>query len=234
MAIKLLSKSDIASKKAGERRQSVDEGVKVAHRVDNLRKVAANEEQALEKFRKESMKAVKDEISAKIKERDALISEVKLLEGRKVEALKPLTAEKVLAENVSRALEAKKAELIEEEKRGIIRDKTLDKRQKDLAALEKSVEKSRVLANKKLQEAEENSKEAEQALKNAHTTFDNLSKQMTDREKDIAKKEKVIEAREREVDAKLEAIKKQRQEIVAHQTNLASREAALQSNLNRK
>lgn len=61
--MRLLAKSDINRKKSIERQQLIDEGLKLAKRVDDLREVVSQEEQALERFRRESIKEIHKQIS---------------------------------------------------------------------------------------------------------------------------------------------------------------------------
>lgn len=231
--IKLLSKSEIATGKAKERRQSIDEGVKLANRVDNLRKVAADEESALEKFRKESMKAIQAEIKTKTKERDDLLSEVAKLEAKKEQALKPLTKQLKAIADGEENLNLREEAIVTRETDIKTREKVLDKRQKDQNTLEKRIEQTRLKANEELQIAEQKNIDATSALKDATAMFDALSTQSTTREKNVALREEMMESREKSMLEKEKAINKQRQENIDQQTRLADREATLLRNLNR-
>lgn len=89
--IKLLKKSEIDTAKAQDRQREINEGIKLASRVDALRKTQAEEEANLEKFRREAVSVINQEIIEKTKERDLLSTEVSNLEDRRRDALKPLT-----------------------------------------------------------------------------------------------------------------------------------------------
>lgn len=89
--MKLLNKDDIAHKKAQERQREVEEGLKLAKKVDSLREVRAAEEVALHTFRDETLKTIKASI-VELEARAAILrAEVVKLEKRKAEALEPLT-----------------------------------------------------------------------------------------------------------------------------------------------
>lgn len=102
--IRLLSKQDIQQAKARERQQEITEGVKLAQRVDSLRELQAEEEQALKKFRDETLTEIHKEITEKITERDSLIYELSRLKKDREEAIKPLTKEWEKIDQVNRGL----------------------------------------------------------------------------------------------------------------------------------
>lgn len=76
MPIKLLPKSEIDKLKSSDRQREIDEGVKLAKKVDALREIQSQEEVSLTKFRNETVKVIVSEINAKILERDALIEKI--------------------------------------------------------------------------------------------------------------------------------------------------------------
>lgn len=79
--MKLLSKIEINTLKSVERKKEIDEGVKLAKKVDTLREVASKEESNLRKFRIETLAIIQSEINLKIKERDSLLEEIKKLKN---------------------------------------------------------------------------------------------------------------------------------------------------------
>lgn len=74
--MKLLSKSDITQKKNDERRLEIDQGVKLASRVDSLRKTAAEEEKKITTYRQASVKILNDEIGSLTNQKRALEGEI--------------------------------------------------------------------------------------------------------------------------------------------------------------
>lgn len=90
MAMRLLKKSEVDKAKAEDRKREIDEGLKLATRVDSLRETQANEEKALERFRIETISRINEEIVSLTKTKNELSKEVSDLEDRKREALKPL------------------------------------------------------------------------------------------------------------------------------------------------
>lgn len=88
--MKLLVKSDIAKAKSVERQQEIQEGLKLAKRVDTLREVAAAEEASLAKWRTETVKLIQDEITSFAAKRDELQKQVSKLEADMVATMEPL------------------------------------------------------------------------------------------------------------------------------------------------
>jgi hypothetical protein len=80
--MKLLEKNEISKIKGIERKMEIDEGIKLAKRVDTLRELSAKEQTSLSKFRDESLKQIRIEIDSLITERNNLILENKELEKK--------------------------------------------------------------------------------------------------------------------------------------------------------
>lgn len=60
--MRLLHKQDIDTSKADERKREIDEAVKLARKIDFLRKTLADEEARLYRWRDETMKTILEEI----------------------------------------------------------------------------------------------------------------------------------------------------------------------------
>lgn len=74
--MKLLDKPSISNLKALERKREIDEGAKLAKKIDTLRELSASEQTNLSRFRDETLKKVREEIDSAMGERDALAREV--------------------------------------------------------------------------------------------------------------------------------------------------------------
>ncbi len=120
--MKLLNKSDVNNLKAVETKRSIDEGLRIAKRVDVLREVRADEEASLNEFRIRTLEQINQEINEEVSKRDALKEEVKLLETKRRETLEPLIEREEEIEEVearlqdfSKSLEVRAAELSSKE-----------------------------------------------------------------------------------------------------------------------
>lgn len=79
--MKLLKKEDIQQDYALERKLQIDEGMRLAHKIDSLRKSYVEEEQKLKIFREESLRAILAEINPLILKRQKLEAEIKALQA---------------------------------------------------------------------------------------------------------------------------------------------------------
>lgn len=80
--VRLLTKREVDVAKAKDRQREIDEGKKLADRVDALRRMAVEEEQKLELYRTQALSTIQEDINAKIIERDILLKEIKRLSGK--------------------------------------------------------------------------------------------------------------------------------------------------------
>ncbi len=153
MAVKLLTKKDITSLKNKERQNEIQEGVKLASRVDNLRVIQAEEEASLMAFRKKTVAAIKGDIDEELFKRDTLRSEVAELEQKQALGMK----------YVFKAMKD-----VEQEKMQILAEKAdLNKREVALSAFEHvtRTDRSRLLVD--MQILDEKRKGIEAIAKNA-------------------------------------------------------------------
>lgn len=73
---RLLSKREVDAQKARERHREIEEGKKLAGRVDGLRELASSEESGLEEFRIKQLTAIQAELGPKIQELAEVNSEI--------------------------------------------------------------------------------------------------------------------------------------------------------------
>lgn len=88
--MKLLTKQEISTSKAKERKMEIDEGVKLAKRVDSLREKSAEEEVRLSKFRTESLNKLHKDIDGTMAELDEWVRKVDEAKAQREYLLKPL------------------------------------------------------------------------------------------------------------------------------------------------
>lgn len=211
--MRLLKKSEIDSAKAGDRKRDIDEGSKLAKRVDALREAQATEEASLEKFRRETIAHINEEIISKTYERDSLSKEVYDLEDRKKIALLPLDSEwlevkakqdelteyaQKLNQEKLMLIQSKKDFDIEEDKQKVEKRRISDERNRSIKSLTETEtnreESVKVLTKNKrvLEETEEllrreerKAKAKEKALQSAEVILRQKEKKLEEREKDI-------------------------------------------------
>lgn len=233
MAMKLLDKREIDKSKALEMSRAVQEGAKLAKRVDALREAQAQEEVALAKFRKETLTKIHEEITYHATTRDALYNEVRTLEARKVEALKPIEAEKREAqeavahlEETKRHLEAKSREL-EEKERGV-------EAQRKSSALELAralAERSR--ATEYLDNAEANESATRFVLAESEAIRDSARRFKADMEQELRQRDEAVASKERGMELREDYIRREEQRLVKENRKLEDRKSALERSIKR-
>lgn len=77
--MKLLEKSVINNLKALERKREIDEGKKLAERVDKLRELSSKEQANLSEFRDHTLKAIRQEIDDALFEKEKVLRETEEL-----------------------------------------------------------------------------------------------------------------------------------------------------------
>lgn len=233
MAMKLLPKSEIDRLKAVEKKAEIDEGLKLARKIDNLREVRAAEEAALETFRRETLTNINEEISQKVTERDTLKAEVTGLEKRKKEAQEPLDNEWVKVSDT-------KAELDRRGEGLDARESILQSRETELNARERFITKVNLTASGReeraielLKEAEQNKKDTKLALEEAQKTKEVAEAHRKEVEESLVKREQAVSSREEGVKLKEEAADAREVELNKRETQIADREATLERTLKR-
>ncbi len=233
MPIKLLSKQEINQRQATQKRAEIDEGRKLAQRVDNLREIAVTEEASLASFRAKTLKAINTEIQLVSTERDLLIIEVNSLRAE----IKAGLAE------VTRAKES----LSEEKDRIISREEELRERialvEKKEAQIKKDFEHNKRLLRKieyindRLMNigpvVEERLFTAESALGEIELKkfqFDTFYLQIT---KELHDKDIAVASRERDITIKEERVMRTERQLKDREIQLHDRELTLEREFNR-
>ncbi len=81
--MKLLDKQSITTLKNIDRKREVEEGAKLAKKIDILRETASKEEANLSKFRDQSLRLIKEEIDKLIDEKLTLRQQIEKLKEEK-------------------------------------------------------------------------------------------------------------------------------------------------------
>lgn len=70
--MKLLTKQNVSDLKAVERKREIDEGAKLASKVDKLRELSSAEQARLSKFQQDTLSQIKKEIDLEIERKEVL------------------------------------------------------------------------------------------------------------------------------------------------------------------
>ncbi len=201
--MKLLSKNEIEKAKSLERKLEIDEGAKLARKVDDLRKLSAEEEMKQSKFRLASLKETNDQIAAATTERDSLLAEVvKLREEKRILQI-PLDAKWSEVKGYEQRLQRLEIEIS-------VKETSLEQRKKDLSVLEEAARVTeneidlaaqRIAGNllaseRKVQEADAVLDEAKLVRNETDDYVESQKNSLLSREAEVAVRERDVENRE--------------------------------------
>lgn len=207
--MKLLDKKSISQEKAKERKLEVEEGAKLARKVDALRETAAKEELNLAKFRIEYMKTIQAEMSELLGQRDALRSTVDALEERRKELLKPIDAEKKALSERKTELESldigvrqSLAFLASTEDRLHDKEKSLELLERRMNIVFEGIQDDKSVSEKERNEVHESLIRAKEKEHEMELKTDKKIQELLEREASIASKERENENRKHSLDAR--------------------------------
>ncbi len=233
MPIKLLSKQEINQRQANQKRVEVDQGRKLANRVDTLRELAAQEEVSLASFRAKTLKAINAETEQAAKERGEMLAQVKTLREEIQIGLKPI-------EKAEIALKAKLNDIKEREDQIKQRTKLIKVKEDDIKNDFQKINAIQLRLTYIQNRLEEMYLDAEDQLNRAEIIFENaeLKKRELDlweknlREELFAKDINVA-SRERDITIKEERVQKQHEALNERELQLIDREQTLEREFKR-
>lgn len=212
--MRLLSKNEIVLKKGDERKLEIEEGAKLARKIDVLRETVAKEEANLTKFRDASLRNIRIELDKLAQDKAFLIEEVQSLKAQRHELLAPLDStlatewervnkEREFCEKLITELGIRLVQLEEDTERN---KKTLELLEIEEARIqEKSKQadkgvriatRDKALAETRTQEAEQHYSKLCQMAEEEQKRVDSQSKLLQIREQDCELKAKSLESRE--------------------------------------
>lgn len=204
--IRLLSKQEVDKAKAIDRKREVDEGLKLARKVDDLREIVVQEEASLEKFRRATVANIHTATTEAQKILDQIKAEVAVLRREHKDL------ERVLAEDWSEVGEAQPAlaklrKSLEEKEKVLVEAERMALAELEYAKIDRiGADKNRRQASSLLNDALQDKREAVVALEKVHKMEKNvkdsrtvLEQEFTDRDKVLAKKERDFALKEHNV-----------------------------------
>lgn len=233
MTIRLLTKQEIVKLKAVDRQKEIDEGLKLARRVDTLRETQAKEEAELEKFRRETLASIGKEIDERSLIVQKMIVEVKDLQEKRIKALKPIddlwkTVKDKEKENLDR-----ENEIAEEQKKIQAVKIQIDKLEKEKNFELLRVTNQKELAEKEARDALNARVEAKIALESAETIKSDTIKDCANKQAEIEESYKQLAKREEEVKIKEKKLSDDTKWIAEEKIRLADQRQTLERAFNR-
>lgn len=177
-----------------ERRVDIDNGIKLARKVDTLRETIQKEEQKLELFKTSTVKIVQEEIDLKIKEKEKLEKDIISLDEKRKDLLKPLDEEWDKVNEEKKLVESIKSIALSEKKKS---DELLFESNTRLSEVQKEEQRVSNLkeqAKLELEKANNMSSEAQNCLIEAKKEESRITSHVKKEMAKIAKKEAVLTA----------------------------------------
>lgn len=206
---RLLPKQEINRLRKEEERQRMEEGMRIANRVDSLREIASTEEQAFEQYRTTSLTGIQAEIDAKKEENERLATANKALQEERTRLEAPIDLQKAWKEVNERgeSNEIISDSILSREVEVLKRENDVEEAKKELSWKERDVATSEAAARTNLTQAEEQRNEAEIANKEAQSIFLQMQEQQRreneqhdSRKNDLKEREEALLLREEELE----------------------------------
>ena len=228
--MKLLSKQEVDLAKAKDRRLEIDEGKKLAVKVDKLRQLAQDEQAKFLMWRDEQIAAVKAEILVWVEKLDALKHDVQWYEDRRAKALVPVDErkeelrlqaeenekERIRLEGLERSIRDMDAVLDTKEAKLLVLETNLKTEETNLFSLKKSISNEKTAAFEAINEASAKAL-ATESRNNA------ISQELIVREGKVAEREKNAMLKEHSF-AQAEAGLSKRERVIIDREERAARE----------
>lgn len=231
--MKLLKKDDIIKAKAKDRQLEVDEGMKLARKVDVLRETQVIEEETLAKFRRETLELITKEVNERVIVKDSLNKEVEVLERRRTAALIPLAAEWDRVAQKNRNLEATENMLNHLDETLQAKDSILKEREALILIKEKRTNDMHKQTQDLLVETDILKSETARLNVQANDELQKAKRASTASLQNIEEKERFIENREKAVFSKEEELRTKEIELAKEWSVLKDREAMVERNIKR-
>ena len=208
MGVKLLQKSEIASLKAKAQGREVQEGVKIATRVDGLRELWSKTESDFELYKTSTLAAIQDEVVKANEEKQKIDGELRTLKAEYEQLLPEIPMKRAELAAFEKRLTAWEKKLVKKEDGVALGEIDIaEARQRADFAKVRNEDNERISRNLLIQ-ANKKKQEADETLLTARKIQETAQKEKKDIEQSLTLREM--------------AIKSQEQELLTQQMNLRS------------
>lgn len=228
--MKLLTKEDLQEKKSFERKKEIDEGVKLAKKVDTLRELSVVEQANLTKFRDETLNSIKNEITLATTQYNALQQQIKQLEEDRMRKMAPidLTKEWEQVKNDKLQVEEWKRELFDREANVILREGKIITSEQDFDTRNKQLIENETKAKQYLEESNKSYRVVEEIRTNIEIKKDLSDKEVSERYNTLLEKEQQFAHREQEFKVIQDQVEIDKKEMLERGTSLINREGRVE------
>lgn len=211
--MKLLDKQEVVQLKSFERKQELNEAIKLAKQVDRLRDLVGKEQSNFIKFRDETIKSIKNEIESCNAQKCSLYEEIKALEKRRKELLKPLDEEWVKVKVQKQHLDTLTSSIYNQQSSLNQKEIEINNQLKTINLKVNRVEELEKSKIKELEDIKLKSNELEKSIKKHLSDIDSFEKQKQDTLKEFLLKENDLKYKQVDLDNKDKYLTRRDEEI---------------------
>lgn len=232
--MKLLTKQEIVREKSLERKNEIDEGVKLARRVDTLRQTVAKEEANLNKFRDESLKILRNDLETLQKQKEVLVSQINELDEQKRILRIPLDSEWVKVETRKKEIQTDQELLNEKVSNLLQKEQNYALNIRELLIEQERTKDERSKASQNLIKSSENLAFSEKIISETQAKRKENDEYFAQKNKELLSREAQIAISERELKLKEDQIDKERSGLITRTILIQDREQTLERELKRQ
>jgi len=197
----LLNRQDVDKKKAEERRQMLEEGMKLAERIDSLREMAANEESIFEKMQSDRLKNLEEKIAESVRQIEAIEIEIDERREKLVAYKKPLEQQWFTYIKEEKAdIDSRKASLLKEQSNLQNAIALNIQRERDNETHAKELELRRLEYQRLIAEAKEAKKQIDAEARKTRSQAQQILSESEARDEDSKRKEREMDERKNHLD----------------------------------
>ncbi len=233
MAMRLLPKQEVSSLQAAKKRVEIDEGIKLARRVDSLREIAASEEASLALFRTNTLKSISEDIKKIETERETVAAQVNELRKELAEGTKQLDIRAAELDTATNLLEGHKMAF----KERLDRIRVVVTLLKELSAIGNSYYQKGLsaltLIESVRQQTAEAYEEAKRYVTESLTIYETTRSLQEKMQKELQTRDITVASRERDIIIRAEHLDTKAEKLRVKELQIIDREKTLEREVNR-
>lgn len=233
MAVKLIPKSQLQEQKAKQQTREIEEGIKIAKRIDGLRETYSNVEQGLEKYRIATLQSIQEEINSFNTKKEILSEDVNLIQRKYDRMMQEISTKRIGIAQFEKSLKGWEKKLEEREKKVSLEEfDIMEAKNKAELSLSVQQDNERITANLLIQ-ADKRRIEAQNTLETAKLIQEKAYSDKKDIEVTLVLREYSIKAQEEGNLKKSMELESKEKELNIEKIQVKDMKETLQRSLNR-
>jgi hypothetical protein len=234
MGMKLLPRKEFDAARAREQKAAIDEGAKLARRVDNLREVAATEEENLRNFRTRTIKKIREDIEKEEQILSSLRREVKNTRSAIAKEEQEIETKRKYLQDRAEALDIVAESIDKREKESNQREKDTEWNLSEAHRIRAQAETKNLLADQRLLDAKRDGILAQEVLESANRVHEKAQTKLRTVNLALAEREKAVKKREYSATVRERRNATKTEELRIEWTRLKDRKAMFERTIKRQ